>query len=44
MERSALYDHEEQSFVDILDHGPVIEGLLQCFQKLTPKPARQRPA
>jgi hypothetical protein len=37
MERSALFDHEEQGFVDILDHGPVIEGDSPMFPEVNPE-------
>ena len=37
MERNALFDNEEQSFVDLLDIGPVIEGETEMIPEMNPE-------
>jgi len=37
MERNALYDNEEQSFVELLDIGPVIEGETEMIPEMNPE-------
>ena len=37
MERNALFDNEEQSFVELLDIGPVIEGETEMIPEMNPE-------
>jgi hypothetical protein len=37
MERNALFDNEEQSFVQLLDIGPVIEGETEMIPEMNPE-------
>jgi hypothetical protein len=37
MERNALFDNEEQAFVELLDYGPVIEGETEMIPEINPE-------